>query len=342
MAFSLERPAGFDFVAGQYLTLTLPAPRYTDAKGSSRTFSIASAPHEAGQLLIATRMTGSALKRSLAEMPLDAPLSLFGPAGEFVLPPAPTALPTAPIVLIAGGIGITPFLSMVRDAAHRRLPHRITLIYSNRTPEGAPFHDELGQIAERYANLRYLPTMTEAEQSRQPWTGERRLVSAEFLRDCLGDVARPTFYVAGPPGLVAAVTQAVLQAGADPAHVLAEEFAGYESKAASAAAGPPASAGFVPVADAADVSPGQIKAVEVKGRRIALCNVDGAFYAVADECPHAGGWLSEGDLFGKEIVCPLHGASFDVTTGAVVEPPADEGIACFKVRVSGSTIEVEA
>ena len=72
-----------------------------------------------------------------------------------------------------------------------------------------------------------------------------------------------------------------------------------------------------------------MKAVEVNGKRIALCNVDGAFYAVADECPHAGGSLSEGDLFGKEIVCPEHGGSFDVTTGAVLVPLADKGVACL-------------
>jgi len=339
MAFALERPAGFEFTAGQFLTITLPDAPYNDAKGNSRTFSIASAPQETGHLLIATRMTGSALKRSLAEAPLGAPVSIFGPVGEFTLPPAATA----PLVFIAGGIGITPFRSMVIDVANRQLPHQITLIYSNRTPEGAPFHDELARIAATYPSFKYVPTMTDAEHARQPWTGERRTVNADFLRECVGDVTRPTFYLAGPPGLVVAVTRAVLEAGADPAHVLAEEFAGYESKPPQAAAeSKPVSVGYVSVANTADLAPGQIKAVEVNGKRIALCNVDGTFYAVADECPHAGGSLSEGDLFGKEIVCPEHGGSFDVTTGAVLVPLADKGVACYKVQVSGSAIEVEA
>ena len=79
MAFVLERPAGFDFTAGQYLTITLPDPPYNDAKGNSRTFSIASAPQETGHLLIATRMTGSALKRSLAEVPLGTPVEHLRP-----------------------------------------------------------------------------------------------------------------------------------------------------------------------------------------------------------------------------------------------------------------------
>ena len=84
-----------------------------------------------------------------------------------------------------------------------------------------------------------------------------------------------------------------------------------------------------------------MQAVEVNGKRIVLCNVDGAIFAISDECPHAGGWLSEGDLFGREIICPLHGATFDVTTGAVVEPPADEPLTCYRVRITGSDIEVE-
>ena len=140
LAFAFERPAGFEFTAGQYLTITLPDPLYTDEKGNSRTFSIASPPQDAGRLVIATRMTGSALKRSLAEAPLGTPVSIFGPAGDFTLGPDPT-----PVVFIAGGIGITPFRSMLLDAAARGLPHRITLIYSNRTPEGAPFHEELAR-----------------------------------------------------------------------------------------------------------------------------------------------------------------------------------------------------
>ena len=149
LAFAFERPAGFEFTAGQYLTITLHDPLYTDEKGNSRTFSIASPPQDAGRLVIATRMTGSALKRSLAEAPLGTPVSIFGPAGDFTLGPDPT-----PVVFIAGGIGITPFRSMLLDAAARGLPHPITLIYSNRMLEGAPFHEELASLAKTSRGLR--------------------------------------------------------------------------------------------------------------------------------------------------------------------------------------------
>ncbi len=344
MAFAFERPAGFDFVAGQYLTLTLPDPPYEDEKGNGRTFSIASPPEDASRLLIATRMTGSALKRSLAEVPIGAPVVVFGPAGDFTLGPDP-AIPT---VFIAGGIGITPFRSMLLDAEARRLPHRITLIYSNRTPEGAAFHAEFVRLAERQASFRYVPTMTQADQSAQPWTGERRQVDVAFLRAYVGEFATPAIYLAGPPGLVAAVTQTVLDAGAAPSHVRVEEFAGYGAKPPAAAAPEPApatvqaAAGFVPAAKVGALAPGQVMAVEVVGKRLALCNVDGAYYAIADECPHRGASLSEGDLEGTRLACPLHGALFDVTTGDVLEGPAGEGVAHYNVRISGSDIEIEA
>ena len=224
ISFAFERPAGFDFTAGQFMTITLPEPSYNDEKGNRRTFSIASPPQETGFLLIATRMTGSALKRSLAEMPLGSPVSVLGPAGYFTL----HADSAVPAVFIAGGIGITPFRSMVLDAASRQLPYRITLIYSNRVPEGAAFSEELARAAETDANLTYVPTMTQADASRLAWNGERRLVDAQFLRDYVSDMTGPIFYVAGPPGLVAAVVRTVLDAGADPAHIRSEEFEGYK------------------------------------------------------------------------------------------------------------------
>lgn len=223
LAFAFERPAGFDFTAGQFLTLILPNPPHNDAKGNRRTFSIASPPQETRHLQIATRMTGSALKRSLGEVALGTPVVLLGPFGSFTLHQDSSV----PAVFIAGGIGITPFRSMLQDAVSRHLPHRITLIYSNRNPEGTAFHEELRRIAESYTNLRYIATMTQPEKSQQPWDGERRYVNADFLRDHIGDVAIPIFYVAGPPGLVTAVSKAVIEAGADAARVNSEAFEGY-------------------------------------------------------------------------------------------------------------------
>ena len=79
----------------------------------------------------------------------------------------------------------------------------------------------------------------------------------------------------------------------------------------------------------------------VGSKKIALFNVDGDYYAIDDTCTHRGGPLSDGDLTGKEVTCPWHGAVFDVTTGAVLSPPAPQPVSCYKVRISGNNIEVE-
>jgi nitrite reductase (NADH) small subunit len=100
-------------------------------------------------------------------------------------------------------------------------------------------------------------------------------------------------------------------------------------------------AAFVKVAKTGDVAPGQGRMVEVSGKKIALFNVEGTYHAIDDTCTHRGGPLSEGELRGKEVTCPWHGAVYDVTTGAVLGPPAPKGVSRYNVRVSGENIEVE-
>jgi nitrite reductase/ring-hydroxylating ferredoxin subunit len=98
---------------------------------------------------------------------------------------------------------------------------------------------------------------------------------------------------------------------------------------------------FVKAAKAGEIGPGKGKAVEVAGRRIAVFNVGGTYYAIDDSCTHRGGPLSEGILEGKEVTCPWHGAVFDVTSGAVLGPPAPKGVQKYNVRVSSAEIEIE-
>ena len=98
---------------------------------------------------------------------------------------------------------------------------------------------------------------------------------------------------------------------------------------------------FAKVATAAEVPPGQAKLVEAGGKRIALFNVGGAYYAIDDTCPHRGGSLSQGPVEGETVTCPLHGSKFEIKTGAVLAPPAATGVASYRVRVSGLDVEVE-
>lgn len=100
-------------------------------------------------------------------------------------------------------------------------------------------------------------------------------------------------------------------------------------------------AGFVKVASTGDLAPGQGQMVEVNGKKIALFNLEGSFYAIADTCTHRGGPLSEGEIEGEQVTCPWHGAIYNIKSGQVLGPPAPQGVARYNVRVEGSDIEIE-
>jgi nitrite reductase/ring-hydroxylating ferredoxin subunit len=97
---------------------------------------------------------------------------------------------------------------------------------------------------------------------------------------------------------------------------------------------------FITVARTDELTPGQGKLVEVNQKRIALFNVNGCYYALDDMCPHRGGPLSEGELEGTAVVCPWHGASFDLATGNVTRAPAAAGVMTYEVRLDGEAITI--
>jgi 3-phenylpropionate/trans-cinnamate dioxygenase ferredoxin subunit len=97
---------------------------------------------------------------------------------------------------------------------------------------------------------------------------------------------------------------------------------------------------FVNLAEIDDVAPGQVKVYEAQGRRIALCNVEGTFYAIDDVCTHDGGPLDQGELQGYQIECPRHGARFDVRSGRVLALPAVMPVRSYPVRVEDGVVKV--
>ncbi len=95
------------------------------------------------------------------------------------------------------------------------------------------------------------------------------------------------------------------------------------------------------VASTGEIPAGTAKLIEVAGKRIALFNLGGSFYAIDDACPHKGGPLSDGPIEGESVTCPWHGSVFNIKTGAVQTPPARTGVTSYGVRVQGTDIEVE-
>lgn len=98
-------------------------------------------------------------------------------------------------------------------------------------------------------------------------------------------------------------------------------------------------ADFVKVARRGDVPDGGAKVVEARGKKIALFNSGGTFYAIDNACRHLGGSLGEGDVYGTRVVCPLHGWEYDFTTGASVDDP-EMRVARFAVKLEGDDVFV--
>jgi 3-phenylpropionate/trans-cinnamate dioxygenase ferredoxin subunit len=95
------------------------------------------------------------------------------------------------------------------------------------------------------------------------------------------------------------------------------------------------------IASASDVPPGTTRRVVVEGQEILICNVDGKYFAIEDVCTHDGGPLDQGDLEGACIVCPRHGATFDVRTGAALTLPAVVPLLTYAIRVDGDDIYLD-
>jgi ferredoxin-NADP reductase len=209
-----------DFQPGQYFFVTLLDPPYEDEKGPRRHISVVTSPTERGVLGLCTRLRDSAFKRSLQELPVGAEVEVEPPKGRFVLPEDTSR----PYVFVAGGIGITVFRSMLRYIADETLPYRVTLVYSNRTVAEAAFLDELRELERRLPDFRLVLTMTDDPG----WDGESRRIDAAFLRDHLGALLdEATVLVAGPPGMVAGMQEALAAAGVPEDRVVADKYSGY-------------------------------------------------------------------------------------------------------------------
>lgn len=223
MAFHFEKPEGFEFKPGQAIDVVLPVQGLApDDQGARHAFSIVSAPFQ-DELVIATRMRDSAFKRALKSLPMGSQVTIDGPFGSLGLHKDRTRAG----IFIAGGIGITPFVSILRQAARNRLQQRLILLYSNRRPEDAAFLAELQQLAAQSESFHLSATMTQASSSSRRWEGATGLITGEFVKSVVGDLAAPIFYVVGPPGMVEAMRQTLSRAGIDDDDIRSEEFYGY-------------------------------------------------------------------------------------------------------------------
>ncbi|MEK7538675.1 MAG: FAD-dependent oxidoreductase [Patescibacteria group bacterium] len=202
--------SNFSFTAGQYVSITLPGLEGERIMDKFHDFSIASSPSYKDSIAIVFRVSKSIFKTALISLPVGAMVTIEGPKGVFTLPePIPASL-----VLIAGGVGVAPFLSMMRFAVENQTPYHITFVYFNSTLESTAYRGALDELSRQnnLISVRYI--LGSVEQ-------KHLIVDGENSKEAL-------YYVAGPPGMVSRVMQELHNLGILDAQVRAEEFTGYE------------------------------------------------------------------------------------------------------------------
>lgn len=217
VVFEVKEPFGFK--PGQYCFITLSELKYPDERGLKRHFSIVNSPNEKGIITFTTRITESGFKKTLQDLPVGEEVNLGPIAGAFVLPEDTQR----PLVFIAGGIGITPFMSILKYISEEKLPYKITLIYSNRNKGSTAYIDEISNLASLIPNFKLILTMTDDSS----WSGEKRQVDANFIKEYFPDVNDNYYMVVGPPPMVAAVEKSLAEASVNKENIKIENFTGY-------------------------------------------------------------------------------------------------------------------
>lgn len=201
----------FEFVAGQYVTVTIPALNNLPVREQFREFSIASFPHDRQKITIAFRNSNSVFKKTLLEEKTNGEVEVKGPKGIFILPEDASA----PIAFVAGGIGIAPFRSMIQHVVHNKIKTQIVLFYCNSNQKCAAYFDELQDLSSKNKNIVFVPIFGRLDE----------LIIREFLKN--SDTPPSYWFVAGPLGMVSSTRTILDQNSISSDLIRSEEFLGY-------------------------------------------------------------------------------------------------------------------
>jgi ferredoxin-NADP reductase len=223
--FRLLRPEGYEFAPGQFV----PVRVRVDGRPHVRCYSLSSAPESRGYLEISVRRQGLVSTMLHETLRSGASVVIGRPAGTFVYP----ANDDRPIVLVAGGIGITPLLSMLRHAIASDPSRPVTLLYSARSENDLAFLSELRVIAERHPQVRIGITLTRALSQRNWRTGR---IDRSMVQQFVAHPAHSIFCLCGPTTMIADTTMLLQSLGVPSSQIRSEHF---DLAVAAAALGSP-------------------------------------------------------------------------------------------------------
>ena len=206
---------------GQILHYELDALAFPDERGNRRHFTISSSPTEEGIVMFTTRIRGSGFKETLRQAPIGYELTCETPEGEFILRQGDTRLRH---VFIAGGIGITPYRSILRCSVDMNEPLDVLMLYFNRSSADIVFRHELEVIALQMPTFSLVNALTESEAG---WKGEQGILGEAILRTWVPDPDGLCFWVSGPPGMVSTCRELLELIGVKDQNIRTDRFMGY-------------------------------------------------------------------------------------------------------------------
>lgn len=220
--FSFIKPHSFYFIPGQYMEWTLSHSN-TDNRGNRRYFTIASSPTE-NDLKIAVRFNekSSSFKKSMLTINKKLPIVASQVSGDFILPKNKKEK----LVFLAGGIGITPFRSMIKYLLDTKKSRDIILIYSNKSKEDIVYSD-IFQQAEKKFNLKTFNVLTDLEKIPSDWNGEKGRINADMIKKIIPDFSERIFYLSGPFGLINGFKTLLLELGVPANKIKTDFFPGF-------------------------------------------------------------------------------------------------------------------
>jgi len=210
----------FGYRPGQFTFFELDRLDFPDERGNRRHFTISSSPTEKGIVMFTTRMRGSGFKETLRNAPLGYELSIGVPAGLFVIPEGKTRSH----VFIAGGIGVTPYRSILRNAVDTKTPMNAVMLYFNHSSADIVFRQELEDIARQVKTFSFVHVLSEPEPG---WAGERGKLNEALLRKWVPNLDQRLFWISGPPSMVMAYKALIKQTGVPDESIRTDNFTGY-------------------------------------------------------------------------------------------------------------------
>lgn len=206
----------FDYKPGQYMRMELDVQ--DPENGNTRPLSIASSPTE-DFLLFSTKISQSLFKQKLNGLQIGDKVKIKGPIGVFILKED-----AEEIMFLGGGIGITPFRDMIKYATDKKLPIKLTLLYSNKTPADIVYKDEWPVFERENPNLKVVNTITDDATN---WDGRNGRINEAMIREFCSDLNNILFYICGPPGMVDGLSNLLKTMNVPQQNVKIEKFVGY-------------------------------------------------------------------------------------------------------------------